>query len=111
MPKSTVPKPDRPPGRVVPRPFALPWGTGQVVEEVSVLRPHWEPTIQLLQYEDGSQGLRFCYYHGARFGRGPTILDDEAVEEFSDALETAPHIRALLRRMVDGRRRREGGKR
>ena len=78
------------PMRALPRPFNLPWGSGQIVEEVSVVRPHWEPTIQLLQYDDGSQGLRFCYYHGPRFGRGPMILDGEALEEFGEALEVTP---------------------
>lgn len=87
-------------GRGLPRPFALPWGSGQVVEEVSVLRPHWEPTIQLLRYDDGSQGLRFCYYHGPRFGRGPMILDEEALDELGDALRDAPRIGVLLRRML-----------
>ena len=100
MVRYSAPRDAAAPERTIPRPFALPWGSGQVVEEVSVLRPHWEPTIQLLQYADGSQGLRFCYYHGPRFGRGPMILDDEAVEEFSEALEAAPQIRNMLSRMV-----------
>ena len=56
--------------RKLPRSFALPWGQGQVVEEVSVMRPHWEPTIQLLRYEDGEETLRFCYYHGAQVRQG-----------------------------------------
>ena len=65
-----------------------------------MLRPHWEPTIQLLRYDDGSQGLRFCYYHGPRFGRGPMILDEEALDELGDALRDAPRIGVLLRRML-----------
>ena len=67
--------------RKLPRSFELPWGQGQVVEEVSVMRPHWEPTIQLLRYEDGEETLRFCYYHGARFGRGPMIVSGEDLKE------------------------------
>ena len=45
------------------------------------MRPHWEPTIQLLRYEDGEETLRFCYYHGARFGRGPMIVSGEDLKE------------------------------
>ncbi len=83
--------------RKLPRPFQLPWGKGVVAEEVSVTRPHWEPTIQLLEYEDGSRALRFCYYHGPRFGRGPMILDAEDIVEMKVAAEQdAPRIRELL---------------
>ena len=90
-------------GRALPRPFALPWGKGEIVEEVGVVRPHWEPTIQLLRYEDGSQGLRFCYYRGPRFGRGPMILDQEALDQFREVLGDAPQIRAMLTRLVEDR--------
>jgi hypothetical protein len=27
----------------VPRPFTLPRGSGRIIEEASVARPHWEP--------------------------------------------------------------------
>ena len=83
--------------RKLPRSFALPWGQGQVVEEVSVMRPHWEPTIQLLRYEDGEETLRFCYYHGARFGRGPMIVSGEDLKELkAQARDSAPRIFQLL---------------
>ena len=83
--------------RKLPRSFELPWGQGQVVEEVSVMRPHWEPTIQLLRYEDGEETLRFCYYHGARFGRGPMIVSGEDLKELKAlARDSAPRIFQLL---------------
>lgn len=59
------------PSRTVPRPFEFHWGKGMVVEEASVETPYNEPTIQLLEYENGSLSVRFCYYRGPRFGRGP----------------------------------------
>ena len=86
--------------RALPRPFNMPWGGGQIVEEVSVVRPHWEPTIQLMQYDDGSRAIRFCYYHGPRFGRGPMIMDEEGMEELAQALEATPEIKAMLQRMM-----------
>jgi hypothetical protein len=88
------------PVRRVPRPFAMPWGSGQIAEEASTLTPWHEPTIQLLEYEDGSTALRFCYYHGPRFGRGPMMVDEKALDRFAEALQETPRIRALLRRML-----------
>ncbi len=83
--------------RQLPRPFSFPWGGGQVVEEVSVMRPHWEPTIQLLRYEDGEESLRFCYYHGPRFGRGPMMVSVEDLKELkAQARDSAPRIFELL---------------
>ena len=88
-------------GRVVPRPFGMHWGSGLIVEEVSAETPYAEPTIQLLEFEDGSQTLRFCYYHGSRFGRGPMMIDAEYLPQLAAALQEAPRIRALLERLVD----------
>lgn len=82
--------------RKLPRPFHLPWGQGVIVEEVSIFRPHWEPTLQLLQYEDGSEALRFCYYHGPRFGRGPLILSAEDISDLKIAAEASPRIKNML---------------
>ena len=88
------------PGRALPRPFGFHWGGGFVVEEASVDTPYSEPTIQLLEFEDGSQTLRFCYYHGPRFGRGPMMVSEEFMDGFADALQETPRIRELLRRML-----------
>lgn len=87
-------------GRRLPRPFDMHWGAGSIVEEASVETPYSEPTIQLLEFEDGSQTLRFCYYHGPRFGRGPMMVSEEFLEPFQDALRDAPRIRGLLKRML-----------
>ena len=86
--------------RTVPRPFEMHWGAGRIVEEASVETPYAEPTVQLLEFEDGSQTLRFCYYHGTRFGRGPLMIGEEFLDGFADGLRDAPRIRELLRRMV-----------
>lgn len=86
--------------RKLPRPFKMPWGEGQIVAEVSVEAPHWEPTVQLMEYESGARSLRFCYYSEGRFGRGPMMLREEDLEGMAAALAEAPEIRTLLRRMV-----------
>ncbi len=86
--------------RPVPRPFAMAWGSGRVVEEVSIDTPWHEPTIQLLEFEDGAQTLRFCYYRGPRVGRGPLMVQEEGLAQFAEELKESPRIRALLRRLV-----------
>lgn len=91
-----------PTGRTVPRAFEMHWGKGQVVEEASASTPYAEPTVQLLEFEDGSLTLRFCYYHGPRFGRGPMMLSEEHIDELAASLEEAPRIRELLERMLGG---------
>ena len=83
--------------RKLPRPFEFPWGRGEVVEEVSVMSTHHEPTIQLLRYENGEESLRFCYYHGARFGRGPMMCSADDLRELkAQAQALAPRIFKLL---------------
>lgn len=39
--------------REVPRPFSLHWGKGHVAEEATWVGEHHEPTIQLLELDDG----------------------------------------------------------
>lgn len=86
--------------RELPRPFRMPWGKGQIVEEVSIPCPHWEPTVQLMEYEDGERSLRFCYYSEGRFGRGPMILAEDDLDRMAEALPHAPMIEGMLRRMA-----------
>ncbi len=91
--------------RRIPRPFALPWGAGEILEEVSVVagvNGHtWEPTIQLLAYAEGGESVRFCYYDArGRFGRGPMLLRPEDVPPLRAALEAAPRLQFLLRGLL-----------
>lgn len=86
--------------RQVPRPFTMPWGKGRIVEEASIRCPHWEPTIQLMEYEDGHQAIRFAYYHGPQFGRGPMILDEIDLERMGRALHRTPRLQTMLRKVV-----------
>ena len=89
------------PERRLPRPFNLPWGKGQVVEEVSVVHEHWVPTIQLLEYDDGSLNVRFCVYSAqGRFQRQTPIWTEEDFAAFGLELEEAPRLQALIRRMA-----------
>ncbi len=87
--------------RTVPRPFALHWGSGRIVEEATYSGRHHEPALQLLEFEDGSLSLRFCYYdHAGRFQRSPLIVSNEEVAGLRSALAGAPRLRSLLGEMV-----------
>ncbi len=87
--------------RTLPRPFALHWGSGHIVEEAAYAGQHHEPALQLLEFEDGSLSVRFCYYdHAGRFQRSPLIISNDEVAGLKKALADAPKLRALLREMV-----------
>ena len=88
-----------PEGRV-PRPFTLPWANGQVTQEAQIHCDHWDPTIQLLESEDGTVSLRFCFYSRGRFNRNPMIIGEEELPRMADELRRHPRLRALLRKMA-----------
>ena len=89
-------------GREVPRPFAFHWGGGQITEEASFTGQYTEPAIQLLEYDEGGQGIRFCYYSlDGRFQRSPMMIDSSTnLAGLRDALKKTPKLRALLKKMV-----------
>ena len=82
--------------RKVPRPFTMPWGNGQVVEEASTVCEHHEPVIQLLQYDDGAETVRFAFYRGTTFGRGPMMIGADELPALREALRETPRLRELL---------------
>lgn len=90
--------------RRIPRPFAFHWGGGFIVEEVSVktgLEGNTaEPTIQLLEYKDGSQQLRFCVYHKTRFSRMPLLLSPEELKALAKEMKGNERIRKLLQSLA-----------
>lgn len=87
--------------RPVPRPFAFEWGKGEVVEEATFVGPYHEPSIQLLEYDDGSRSVRFCYYdHAGRFQRSPLMIREADISALRTALRRTPKLRAMLRRAL-----------
>jgi hypothetical protein len=97
MPRTAAAK-----GRPVPRPFEFHWGKGQITEEACFTGEHTEPAIQLLEYEGGGQGIRFCYYSlDGRFQRSPMMIDSEdSLEGLREALRSAPKLHALIKKLV-----------
>ena len=93
MPKQTA--------RTLPRPFSLHWGDVNIVEEATYAGEHHEPSLQLLEFADGSLSVRFCYYdHAGRFQRSPLIVSNDEIAGLKDALTAAPRLRSLLRELV-----------
>ena len=87
--------------RTTPRPFDLPWGRGVIAEEATYVAEHHEPAIQLLEFEDGSLSVRFCYYdHAGRFQRSPLVVGKGDIKGMRNALANRPRLRELLRDMV-----------
>jgi hypothetical protein len=88
--------------RKIPRKFAMPWGEGQVVEEVGVDTEHNELVIQLLRYDEiEGDTIRFCqYWLDGRFQRQPMMISEETIPAMREALKAAPAIRELLQRLV-----------
>ena len=90
---------DRP--RKIPRPFELHWGKGNIVEEATFEGQYHQPSIQLLEFEDGSLSVRFCYYNReGRFQRSPLMIDADDMAAFSEALSENVRLRSLLQELV-----------
>ena len=84
--------------RKIPRPFAMPWGNGEIIEEATAVGEWSEPSIQLLRYEDGSLAVRFCQYdHRGRFRRSPMMVDAKLVRGLGRSLLKTPRLRKLLK--------------
>ena len=88
--------------RKVPRPFSLHWGKGEIVEEATCEGEYHQPSLQLLEFEDGTESVRFCYYnHSGRFQRSPLILGLDDVAELRESLNGSPRLRSFLAQMLD----------
>ena len=94
------------PARKLPRPFAMHWGSGEIVEEATYSGEWHEPCIQLMRYTEGeaagSLTLRFCTYtHEGRFQRSPLMLSEVDIDGLRDAIKQSPQVHALLKRLID----------
>ncbi len=87
--------------RTTPRPFELHWGSGRIVEEATYTGEHHQPSLQLLEFDDGSLCVRFCYYdHAGRFQRAPLIVSKGEMDGLRRALAETPRLRSLLKEML-----------
>jgi len=71
------------------------------VEEATYAGRYHEPSIQLLQFDDRSLEIRFCYYDRlGRFQRSPLILGPDELAGLRQALAGTPRLRASLRKLL-----------
>lgn len=90
--------------RKVPRPFSMPWGDGQVVEEAGIDTEHNELVVQLLRYDDPAHGeaVRFCqYWADGRFQRQPMMISVDDLPAMRAAIAASPRLRELLAQLLD----------
>ncbi|MSR65237.1 MAG: hypothetical protein EXS18_05585 [Verrucomicrobiae bacterium] len=84
-----------------PRPFELPWGKGRIAAEASIETPFNEPTLQLLEFEDGAKALRFCLCHQGDMLDKPVIVDEADLPRLRRAIQRSPALVALLKQLVE----------
>ena len=82
--------------RKLPRSFKMPWGKGMVIDEVSISSKYHEPTIQLLEFDNGDKLLRFCSYSHGRFSRSPLMIDEKDLRRLGKAAAKSKQIRKLI---------------
>jgi hypothetical protein len=90
--------------RKVPRPFKMPWGEGQVVEEASIPTEYNELVVQLLRYDDPdiAPAVRFCqYWPDGGFQRQPMMISEHHLTAMRDALASTPTLRRMIAALVD----------
>ncbi len=83
--------------RRTPRPFKFYFGQGQIVEEVSCQSRWHQPTIQLLEWDDGELSLRFCSYsHDGRFQRNPLVVSASDLAHLAARASKGGRLKPLL---------------
>jgi len=84
---------------MIPRPFKMPFGNGMVVEEASITSRYHEPTVQLLQFDNGNRAIRFCSYNKGRFSRSPLMIDEKDMRKLGSAIKKEKEISDLISRL------------
>ena len=82
--------------RKIPRPFKMPWGKGRVIEEAYVTSKYHQPTIQLLQFNNGDKVIRFCSYNEGRFSRVPLMVDEKDLRRLGKATLKKKELRKII---------------
>lgn len=79
---------------------ATPWGTAELLEEVSVPQrvsdKRFAVVVQLLETRGGERLVRFAYTTDGAARRGPVTMRARDLERLRAALERAPVLREVL---------------
>jgi len=85
--------------RKIPRPFKMPWGNGMVVQEASITSKYHEPTVQLLQFDNGDRAITFCSYNKGKFSRVPLMIDEKDLRKLGSAIKKEKEIYKFISRL------------
>ncbi len=85
--------------RKIPRPFKMPFGNGMVIKEAFITSQYHEPTVQLLQFDNGNRAIRFCSYNKGRFSRVPLMIDEKDLRKLGNAIKKEKEIYKLISRL------------
>ena len=89
--------------RTLPRKFAFPFGSGKITEEVYIQCPHWEPTIQYLEFNSGhakgERAVRFCVYQNGKFSRMPLVLGQKDAQRLGKELKNTTKLKTFFKHL------------
>jgi len=85
--------------RKIPRPFKMPFGNGMVVKEASIISQYHEPTVQLLQFDNGDRAIRFCSYNKGKFSRSPLMINEKDLQKLGSAIKKEKEISKFISRL------------
>jgi len=85
--------------RKIPRPFKMPFGNGMVVKEAFITSQYHEPTVQLLQFDNGDRAIRFCSYNKGRFSRSPLMIHEKDLRKFGNAIKKEKEISKFISKL------------
>jgi hypothetical protein len=85
--------------RKIPRSFKMPFGSGMIVEEASIISKYHEPTIQLLKFDNGDKVIRFCSYNKGTFSRSPLMIGEKDLRKLGNVIKKKKDISKLISRL------------
>ena len=86
----------------IPRPFGFKkLGKGEIMEEASVEYEDWAPAIQVLEFENGKKGLRFCYYvRSGKLAPRALYIDNDDIDNLREEIKKKPQVRKFLESLL-----------
>jgi hypothetical protein len=90
----------------MPSKTATPWGTAEIVEEISLPQrtgdKRFASVVQLLENDRGERLVRFAYTTGGAARRGPVTFRVKDLDKLRTALAARPALADALGLPIDG---------
>ena len=76
-------------------------GKGEIVEEAGVEYDEWAPTIQVLEFENGQEVLRFCYYtQSGKLAPRALYLDKTDIANLREEIKNKPLVKKFIQNLL-----------